>query len=394
MLKRLTAVALGALALVLSTGGPAAALNKCAVAKKKAVCKKVCCLLKADEKAELKGVAVDPLAIAKCKQQFVAAFTKIEASGTCVTSGDATAIEAKIDSFVDDVVAELNPASTTTTTTSTTTTTCPPPQSFIINTGRNSGAVGSADPIWQLTAAPFGATEDFPGQAEIIAPNGSWAAAQPSSEWVSANTQCNDFTDECPPGDYTYALCWTQCTPCTGAPDTLDLLADNSATVYFNSVEVGATPASGFTAPPTHITFPCDSSNAVNTLQVVVHNNSASAAVCNATCTASGMPFACCTGSGTGTCTSCGTPTGMDLSGFVNGSGVVFVPCPICQRPQPQQCTCGDNMTGCAVSCGNPGATCADQRQPCIDVCASHGGSGSCATTPCTDCAAGGQPCL
>jgi hypothetical protein len=122
MLKPLSAVALGVFALVLALAGPAEA-SKCAVCKEKAVCKKVCCLLKTDEKAELKGVQVDQLAVQKCKSRFSATFAECESLADCLTIGDTATMEAKVDSFVQDVVNELDPTTTTTTTTTSTTTT-------------------------------------------------------------------------------------------------------------------------------------------------------------------------------------------------------------------------------------------------------------------------------
>ncbi|HEY2389041.1 MAG TPA: hypothetical protein VGK30_18965 [Candidatus Binatia bacterium] len=83
---------------------------KCAAAKIKAVGKKASCLLALDSEVADKGVAADPTKVQKCKDGLVTAFDKLEAKGNCITSGDASSIEAAIDGFTADVDAALNAA--------------------------------------------------------------------------------------------------------------------------------------------------------------------------------------------------------------------------------------------------------------------------------------------
>ena len=59
--------------------------------------------------------------ISKAQSLFTKVFTKAEAKGGCVTSGDSATIEAEVDGFVAAVIALLCPADTTTTTTTTVT---------------------------------------------------------------------------------------------------------------------------------------------------------------------------------------------------------------------------------------------------------------------------------
>ena len=83
---------------------------KCAGAKIKAVGKKASCLFALDSKVADKGVAADPAKVQKCKDAFAEAFDKLESKGNCITSGDANPLEAAVDGFRTDVVAELNPS--------------------------------------------------------------------------------------------------------------------------------------------------------------------------------------------------------------------------------------------------------------------------------------------
>jgi cysteine-rich repeat protein len=95
--------------------------NDCASSKVRAAGKKCLCKTKCSAKAAKSGAGVDPLCMQKCEQRFATAFTKAESKGGCTTTGDAPAIEAKVDAFVSDVEDDLQPTSTTTSTTTTTT---------------------------------------------------------------------------------------------------------------------------------------------------------------------------------------------------------------------------------------------------------------------------------
>ena len=169
---------------------------------------------------------------------------------------------------------------------------CPEPHSVIISTGTQ--PIGSTDPQWSLRSAPAGTTNFSPGIAKVISPHAAWSSL-PTAEWISAGQLCsNVVTTDCPPGNYTYELCWQQC----GAlvPEPLQILADNTASVFLDSVQVATTPATiDFTTPATIPGFTLASG--MHRLRVDVHNDPHNGD---------------------------GTATGMDLSGTLNGSVQVF----------------------------------------------------------------------
>jgi hypothetical protein len=110
--------------------GPIPDGNLCSSKKKSCVAKKVKGLLKCYAKAEKKGLAVDPVCLAKAMAKFdggsspaKGCFAKLEAKGGCLTISDTAAIEAIVDAFVEDSVIQIVTPTTTTTTTSSTTTT-------------------------------------------------------------------------------------------------------------------------------------------------------------------------------------------------------------------------------------------------------------------------------
>jgi cysteine-rich repeat protein len=114
-----------------SLGGPGP--SRCTSKKIQAAGKKAAAKAKCLSKAAGKGIPVDPACLQKAEDKFTKAFTKAEASGDCVNAtGDTAAIEARVDAFIADLVAELTPPPTTTsttivtTTTTSTTTTAPP----------------------------------------------------------------------------------------------------------------------------------------------------------------------------------------------------------------------------------------------------------------------------
>lgn len=93
----------------LNPGAPTSS-NKCQALKIKAASTKTTCLVGLKAKAAATGNILEPLdpkKFAKCAEKFSTAFSKVEAKGACVTSGDAGAIESKIDPFVDGIAAAL-----------------------------------------------------------------------------------------------------------------------------------------------------------------------------------------------------------------------------------------------------------------------------------------------
>ena len=94
---------------------PPNVFSKCAAAKIKAAGKKGACKIDCNEKAiGANPLSFDkPICLARCTESFAKAFSSAEKirpsphNGTCFTTGDAAAVEAKVDAFVADVVAEL-----------------------------------------------------------------------------------------------------------------------------------------------------------------------------------------------------------------------------------------------------------------------------------------------
>ncbi len=180
---------------------------------------------------------------------------------------------------------------------------CPttPGISALISTGLGGAPPGSPDPRWHLTVAPPGT----PGSpvpparpATVVSTDPAWIPATiPGTQWISADTVCSGTSGiaPCPPGDYTYELCWNQCGPlvfegfCTGGPangqhcsadsgcpqgtcDWLTVSADDTAVVNLvrNGVVGVLTSGVGFQTP-TSIPFQ-DPGPGRNCLQVVVTN--------------------------------------------------------------------------------------------------------------------------
>ena len=108
MIGRVVATSFVVIALAFMSAGPAAAQNKCAGSKIKAAGKKAACLLSLESKEASKGVTPDPAKVTKCLNKYSSAFSKAEGKPPCLTTGDAGAIEAKVDAFVDDVDGELS----------------------------------------------------------------------------------------------------------------------------------------------------------------------------------------------------------------------------------------------------------------------------------------------
>jgi hypothetical protein len=105
--------------------------DACRAAKATAAGKKAAGLLKAYGKNLKKP---DPVklanSISKAQSKLTKAYATAEGKGSCPTTGDTSAIEAKVDAFAADAVEEVDPPPTTTTTgtptTTTTSTTLPP----------------------------------------------------------------------------------------------------------------------------------------------------------------------------------------------------------------------------------------------------------------------------
>src|SRR5579862_3679026 len=97
------------LPLALAASASAAAPNKCSSLKLKATGKKASARAKCYSKAVAKGANVDPNCLSKATLKFSTAFSKAEMKGACLApNGDTSAIEAKVDTFVDNVRSIVN----------------------------------------------------------------------------------------------------------------------------------------------------------------------------------------------------------------------------------------------------------------------------------------------
>jgi len=102
--------------------GPAAS---CLAAKRRAVGKCAFEMLKCHAEAARRSVFVEPRCRERAEARLAQAFARAEQRGGCATSGDAGALQAEVDMFLEGVVAALPiPTVTTTSRTSTTTLGC------------------------------------------------------------------------------------------------------------------------------------------------------------------------------------------------------------------------------------------------------------------------------
>lgn len=83
--------------------------NRCQASKERATGKAASCLVRLRAKRAAKDLPADPAKVEACEDKLAAAFAKAERKPTCGTTGDAPAILALLDPFVDDVDAQLTP---------------------------------------------------------------------------------------------------------------------------------------------------------------------------------------------------------------------------------------------------------------------------------------------
>jgi plastocyanin len=103
----LVVLVLGAAAPVTAKTKPTAA-EKCTAAKLKASAKKLSAKLACYAKAAAKNAPVDDECIGKAETSFKTAFSTAESKGGCVPTGDAMAVEASIEAFVQSEVTALH----------------------------------------------------------------------------------------------------------------------------------------------------------------------------------------------------------------------------------------------------------------------------------------------
>lgn len=106
-------------------------------------------------------------------------------------------------------------------------------------------SIGSNDDDWNVIVDASGGT--VPRPATVITPNSAWLTI-PGTRWISASSTG-------PNGLYVYEQCFCLDPRFENAQLTLDLRADDRATVWLNGVQVGATPVlySFNTPQPTHV---------------------------------------------------------------------------------------------------------------------------------------------
>jgi hypothetical protein len=97
---RIVGVAVGTLTLTLTLANQAGAQAKCAASKIKATGKKAAAKGKCYATAVSKNESVDTACLAKAELKFGSTFAKAEAQPPCLTYGDASAMEAKVDAFI------------------------------------------------------------------------------------------------------------------------------------------------------------------------------------------------------------------------------------------------------------------------------------------------------
>ena len=101
------------LALGAATAQAQTSVSKCSAAKIKCVNTKATALLGCHNKAETKGLAIDPTCVTKADTKFTGGgkgcVDKANAKPPCTTTADTTTLENKVDAFVLDVVTELDP---------------------------------------------------------------------------------------------------------------------------------------------------------------------------------------------------------------------------------------------------------------------------------------------
>ncbi len=90
-------------------GAALSAASTCEAAKLNEAGKKANCLASISSKAIRRATAVDASKLAKCSSKLVAGFTQAEkrAGAACPTTGDAAAIESRIDTCIGNVIADL-----------------------------------------------------------------------------------------------------------------------------------------------------------------------------------------------------------------------------------------------------------------------------------------------
>lgn len=123
---------------------------RCAAAKLRAAAKKASSKIACHRRAVLTGTAPDSSCLARAEEKFVRAFAAAEARGGCLTAGDAGDIEAAVDQFIADLLAQL--PVTTTSSTSTTSSSSTPPTISCGSGGMCSGGMscGSMGEICQV----------------------------------------------------------------------------------------------------------------------------------------------------------------------------------------------------------------------------------------------------
>ena len=108
---------------IVNSSGPGP--SKCDSKKISASGRKASAKSRCYAKGATKGININPTCLSKAEVKFSSAISQAELKGGCTHTGQTGVLESAVNSFIDDMVGELNPPPTTTTTSSATTPTSP-----------------------------------------------------------------------------------------------------------------------------------------------------------------------------------------------------------------------------------------------------------------------------
>jgi len=121
---------------------------------------------------------------------------------------------------------------------------------LLLNTGYNHAAsgiypVGVGDDYWTIVADQD-PSRPVPRPANVIASTPPWSGAMPNTQWIGPNSTSTDRFI----GQVTYEKCFCVCGPDESELTfSLDVLVDDSASIYLDGVYMGSTPNLSFVTP-------------------------------------------------------------------------------------------------------------------------------------------------
>jgi hypothetical protein len=265
---------------------------------------------------------------------------------------------------------------------------CPPADlaksvdSGVYDNGGGLIPVGSNDDTWTVTLDASGGITPRP--AEVINPHPAWAII-PGTQWIAA-------AQYGPNGLYIYQYCFCLDPRFKNATLTLDLLADDSATVWLNGTQVGATPSGwAFLNPPTHVFVtnqalfkPCE-----NCIEITVTNSGGVVTGLDVTGQITAVDGLCCDDRQLSCCLHDGLCIdmapgveqcplgGSPMLGPCQNSRACCLPDGSCQSLEPRCCeragghvmpvgsTCGGSLQACCITNAAGGTSCVNVDPLC-----------------------------